>query len=182
MLYPGQRVQIDVKYVPTNCIKDKTWRRYYQYTAIDEYSRLRYLEAYQQADTFSSADFIAKTVHWFKGHGIYVQCVQTDNGFEFGSRSKKPDNDRPCLFELFLQQNHIEHKRIRPYTPRHNGKVERSHREDQKRLYDKAHFFSFEDFKTQLRKHNQRSNKMPMRPLNFLSPLDFLKRSSVQYV
>lgn len=181
MLYPGQRVQIDVKHVPRECIQDKTWGKYYQYTAIDEYSRLRYLQAYQQADTFSSADFIAKAVTWFKRHGIHVECVQTDNGSEFGSRSKSACNDRPCLFELFLQLNHIEHKRIKPYTPRHNGKIERSHREDQKRFYDKTHFFSFDDFKSQLRRHNQRSNHMPMRPLKFLSPVQFLSQT-VQYV
>ncbi|MGI6249824.1 MAG: integrase core domain-containing protein [Anaerolineaceae bacterium] len=110
-----------------------------------------------------------------------MECVQTDNGSEFGSRSKSACNDRPCLFELFLQLNHIEHKRIKPYTPRHNGKIERSHREDQKRFYDKTHFFSFDDFKSQLRRHNQRSNHMPMRPLKFLSPVQFLSQT-VQYV
>ena len=176
MLYPGQRVQIDVKHVPRECIQDKTWGKYYQYTAIDEYSRLRYLAAYQQADTFSSADFISKAVRWFSSHGIRIDCVQTDNGPEFTSHySKREGNDRPNLFQRYLSEHAIKYKRIKPYTPRHNGKVERSHREDQKRFYDRAKFFSFEDFQTQLRRHNQRTNKIPMRPLKFLSPLDYLK-------
>ncbi len=44
----------------------------------------------------------------------------------------------------------IRHKLIRPYTPRHNGKVERSHREDQKRFYSCHSFYSLEDFENSL--------------------------------
>ena len=41
----------------------------------------------------------------------------------------------------------------RPYTPRHNGKVERSHREDQKRFYSSHSFFDLDDFAKQLAVH-----------------------------
>jgi len=182
MRYAGQRVQVDVKAVPRECILDKSWKRYYQYTAIDEYSRLRYLEAFQTADTFSSALFIEHATAWFARKGIRIECVQTDNGFEFTKRFLKTKTDRnPSLFETILEQKGIKHKLIKPYTPRHNGKVERSHREDQKRLYNHARFYSFEDFKKQLRRHNQRTNHIPMRPLLFLSPIQFLKQT-VQYV
>jgi hypothetical protein len=158
MSYPGQRVQIDVKHVPRECIQDKEWKSYYQYTAIDEYSRLRYLEGYQQANTFSSADFINKVIRWFSRKGIRVECVQTDNGQEFTAHYlKKEGNLSKNLFEQTLEEYGIRHKRIKPYTPRHNGKVERSHREDQKRFYDHARFYSFHDFRSQLRRHNQRS-------------------------
>jgi transposase InsO family protein len=182
MRYAGERVQVDVKVVPKACIQDEDWKRYYQYTAIDEFSRLRYLEAFQTADTFSSAVFIEHAATWFARKGIRIECVQTDNGFEFTKRFLKTRQDRnPSLFETVLDQKGIRHKLIKPYTPRHNGKVERSHKEDQKRLYDHARFYSFEDFRQQLRRHNQRTNKIPMRPLNFLSPLQFLNQS-VQYV
>ncbi len=76
----------------------------------------------------------------------------------------------------------IRHKRIRPYTPRHNGKVERSHREDQKRFYDSHRFYSLADFRSQLAIHQRRSNSMPMRPLNWLSPQEFLLAFLVQDV
>lgn len=151
MQYPGQRVQIDVKFVPKECIQDKEWKNYYQYTAIDEYSRLRYLEGYQQANTFSSADFITKVIRWFGRQGIQIECVQTDNGQEFTAHyQKREDNLNKNLFEETLLAHGIRHKRIKPYTPRHNGKVERSHREDQKRFYDHARFYSFQDFRSQL--------------------------------
>lgn len=81
------------------------------------------------------------------------------------------------LFEVTVRELGICHKLIRPYTPRHNGKVERSHREDQKRFYSCHSFYSLEDFKKQLVVHNRRSNNFPMRPLNWLSPLEF----TVQY-
>jgi transposase InsO family protein len=180
MRYAGERVQVDVKVVPKACIQDEDWKRYYQYTAIDEFSRLRYLEAFQTADTFSSAVFIERAA--FARKGIRIECVQTDNGFEFTKRFLKTRQDRNLsLFETVLDQKGIRHKLIKPYTPRHNGTVERSHKEDQKRLYDHARFFSFEDFRKQLRRHNQRPNHIPMRPLNFLSPLQFLNQT-VQYV
>ena len=66
----------------------------------------------------------------------------------------------------------------RPYTPRHNGKVERSHREDQKRFYSCHTFYSLDDFAKQLAVHNRRSNNLPMRPLHWLSPNEF----TVQFV
>jgi len=182
MQYAGERIQVDVKVVPRGCIEDQNWKRYYQYTAIDEYSRLRYLEAFQTADTFSSATFIEHAISWFKQKGIQVECVQTDNGVEFTKRFlKTKDEQNKSLFETLLAQKGIRHKLIKPYTPRHNGKVERSHKEDQKRLYNRAKFYSFEDFKKQLRRHNQRTNNIPMRPLKFLSPVQFLSLN-VQYV
>ena len=62
MTYPGQRVQVDVKVVPRRCIADPELRLF-QYTAIDEFTRLRFLAAYPEQSTFSSADFLRKAVH-----------------------------------------------------------------------------------------------------------------------
>jgi len=182
MDHPGQRVQIDVKVVPRACRKNPDGEKYYQYTAIDEFSRLRYLGAFRQANTFSSEQFLMDMLAWFQKRGITVECVQTDNGYEFTKRFAKTREERnPTLFESRLEALGIRHKLIRPYTPRHNGKVERSHREDQKRLYSKGRFFDFMDFETQLHRHNQRSNNIPMRPLGFLSPIEFLE-DFVQHV
>ncbi len=56
-------------------------------------------------------------------------------------------NSKPTLFEKTLEQLNIRHKPIKPYTPRHNGKVERSHRKDNEGFYATHRFFSFVDFK-----------------------------------
>ena len=57
------------------------------------------------------------------------------------------------MFEGALNLLNIRHKLIRPYTPRYNGKVERSHRADQKRFYDTHSFYSLADFGEQLAVH-----------------------------
>jgi len=170
MIYPGQRVQIDVKVVPRRCIADPEFRLF-QYTAIDEFTSLRFLAAYPEQSTYSSADFLKRAVVWYARKGIQVECAQTDNGFEFTNRFSNSQRNLPTLFEATAQNLGIRHKLIRPYTPRHNGKVERSHREDQKRFYSCHAFYSLHDFETQLAVHNRRSNNFPMRPLAWLSPL-----------
>ena len=177
MQYPGQRVQVDVKVVPRKCIADPELRLF-QYTAIDEFTRLRFLTAYPEQSTYSSADFLQKLCKWYAGHGICVKCVQTDNGLEFTNRFSNTKRQLPTLFEATAARLGIQHKLIRPYTPRHNGKVERSHREDVKRFYESHSFYSLDDFARQLAAHNRRSNNIPMRPLSWLSPLEF----TVQHV
>ena len=177
MTYPGQRVQVDVKVVPRRCIADPELRLF-QYTAIDEFTRLRFLAAYPEQSSYSSADFLKRLVKWYARRGIRVECVQTDNGPEFTNHFLTGRQDRPSLFESTAAELGVCHKLIRPYTPRHNGKVERSHREDQKRFYSCHSFYSLDDFAKQLSVHNRRSNNFPMRPLNWCSPLEF----AVQYV
>jgi len=167
MYYPGQRVQVDVKFVPTVCIVGEAkGQKLYQYTAIDEFSRFRYVEAFSEANTYTSSMFLDNMLRAFK---FKVECVQTDNGFEFTKRFGG-DKSRPSLFEVNLKQRGITHKLIRPYTPRHNGKVERSHRKDNEYFYATHSFYSFEDFKKQLQIHNRKYNDFPMRPLKWQSP------------
>jgi transposase len=181
MTYPGQRVQIDVKVVPAHC-RAAGCPKLYQYTAIDEYSRLRYLGAYEEQNTYSSRDFLVRMVKWFKKRSIRVECVQTDNGFEFTNRFSQSKRDLPTFFESAASAMGVRHKLIRPYTPRHNGKVERSHREDQKRFYQAHKFYSLADYGAQLAVHHSRSNNIPMRPLGWLSPREFLQNYTVRYV
>ena len=78
MQYPGQRVQIDVKVVPRAFIADPQLRLF-QYTAIDEFSRLRFLAAYNEQSTYSSAVFLRRLTDFYKRKGFAVECVQTDN-------------------------------------------------------------------------------------------------------
>ena len=88
----------------------------FQYTAIDEFSRLRYLAAYEEQSTYSSAKFLKKAYAFFKRHGFTVECVQTDNGFEFTNRFAKSNRELITLFEKTAAELGIRHKQIRPYT------------------------------------------------------------------
>ena len=172
MIYPGQRVQIDVKYVPTSClVNEAKGKKFYQYTAIDEYSRFRYLEAFEEHSTYSSAIFLE---HLIEAFPFPIECVQTDNGMEFTKRLATTENPTPTLFEARLEQCGIRHKLIKPYTPRHNGKVERSHRKDNEYFYASHKFYSFDDFKKQLAVHSRKYNNFPMRPLNWHSPREYI--------
>ena len=179
MQYPGQRVQIDVKYVPATCLVGDAAidGGYYQYTFIDEYSRFRFLEAFKEHSSYSSAEFIR---HCVKKFPFTIECVQTDNGAEFTNCMNNTKTVRPSLFEKTLAELCIRHKRIKVYTPRHNGKVERSHRKDNEYFYASHKFYSFEDFQKQLAVWNRKYNNFPMRPLNWRSPKDVLSSFPAQ--
>ena len=170
MTHPGERVQIDVKYVPTNCLSKELRERgekYYQYTAIDEYTRQRVLWASKEHSTYASAQFIDIVINKFK---YKIECIQTDNGGEFTNRLNPHKTEMKTMFEKKLETLGINHKLIRPRTPRHNGKVERSHRKDQEMFYYKRVFVSFEDFKEKLRHWTREYNNFPMKPLGWKSP------------
>ena len=175
MHYPGQRIQIDVKFVPSAClVNEAKGKKFYQYTAIDEYSRWRFVEAFEEHSTYSSAQFLT---HLIQAFPMPIDCVQTDNGLEFTKRfAAYGGSDKLTLFQRKLQENGIKHKLIRPFTPRHNGKVERSHRKDNERFYATHTFYSFDDFSKQLQIYNRRDyNHFPMRPLGWKSPHTVLK-------
>ena len=170
MTHPGERVQIDVKYVPLKCltkeIKERDGR-YYQYTAIDEYTRQRVLWASKEHSTYASTEFLKVVQKKLK---YKIECVQTDNGFEFTNRLNSHETNKKTMFEEALKEAGIEHKLIKPKTPRHNGKVERSHRKDQEKFYYNKVFCSFEDFKNRLKYWEKEYNNFPMKPLKWLSP------------
>ena len=170
MSHPGERIQIDVKYVPTNCLtkdQQEAEEKYYQYTAIDEYTRQRVLWASKEHNTYASTQFVEVILKKFP---YKIECIQTDNGGEFTNKLNSQYTDKKTLFELKLESLGIRHKLIKPKTPRHNGKVERSHRKDQERFYFKRIFVSFEDFKEKLRHWAKEYNDFPMKPLGWKSP------------
>lgn len=184
--YPGQKLQIDVKYVPTECLSAEFKEKYigsklYQYTAIDEYSRYRILCGYREHNTYSSSLFLCQVVSTFKALGIEVKCVQTDNGMEFTKQFLAKDKNNHSMFEDTARRLKVKLKRIKPGTPKHNGKVERSHREDQKLFYSEMirlnHLITDEnDFKRRLKRHQDKTNNRPMKPLNFMSPKQVLEQ------
>ena len=180
--YPGQKIQIDVKYVPISCLvgsavedAKENGGYNYQYTFIDEYNRFRYLEAFKEHNSYSSSEFIK---HCVKRFPYTIECVQTDNGPEFTNRLNAQCSDRKTLFEVTLKELNIQHKLIKPYTPRHNGKVERSHRKDNEYFYANHKFYSFDDYQKQLAVWNRKYNDFPMRPLNWYSPKQMLSSFS----
>ena len=182
--YPGERVQIDVKYVPQECMSKELkdlGERYYQYTAIDEYTRLRYTYFCKEHTTYESAIFIDKAVKYFP---FKIELVQTDNGFEFTNRLSwnRFSRNKETKFEKRLREMGIKHHCIRPHTPTENGKVERSHRKDQERFYYNKVFLSLDDLREKGKKWRIEYNNFPMRPLNWLSPKEKLEEYNANQV
>ena len=168
--YPGQKVQIDVKYVPSYCVADG--RKYYQYTAKDECTRWTYREMYEEHSTYSSQQFLLSLVE----HAPFmIREVQTDNGSEFTKRLMSNDPNDKTLFEQELERMGIIYHRIRPATPRHNGKVERQHRTDEMRFYCHMRMYSLEDGRKQLARYQRQSNNNIMTCLGMRSPNQVLQ-------
>jgi len=154
----GQKWQIDVKYIPKYCDKSETKdEQKYQYTVIDEATRERFIFPYLEQNGSSSVDFVKRAILYF---GYAPEKIQTDNGREFTNPSWSGENTIH-LFDKFLNSLNIEHKLIRPHTPRLNGKVERSHRSDQESFYNYLKFKSFDELKKKMRDWNVRYNNRP---------------------
>lgn len=168
---PGQKVQIDVKFVPSWCIANG--KKYYQYTAIDECTRIVFREMYDEHSTYSSKDFLIKLIGAFP---FPIKEIQTDNGTEFTNALLVKKSTHKSLFEQALEDMDIMYHRIRIATPRHNGKVERQHRTDEKRFYRKMRMYNLADGRKQMEKYNKWSNTIPKICLNFESPNEVLAK------
>lgn len=163
--YPGQKVQIDVKFVPSYCVADGG--KYYQYTAVDECTRCCYREMYDEHSTYSSLDFLKKLIEFFP---FPIREIQTDNGTEWTNALMVKSADHKTLFEQYLEDNDIIYNRIRVATPRHNGKVERQHRIDEARFYKKMRMYSLDDGRKQLKAYTFKSNRISKSCLKYRSP------------
>ena len=173
ILIPGEKVQVDVKEVPYNCLRGKVLRdgkHLYQWTAIDECTRVRFIYGFEEHTPENSVKFLRMLI---KAFPFKIQTIQTDNGTEF--TYKYISEDTECPFDIELRKLGIEHKLIPPRTPWHNGKVERSHRNDQRYFYDWETFRSVEELNVKLAEHLRWSNNKPMRTLESKSPLQVLK-------
>jgi len=168
--YPGQKVQVDVKYVPNECVVGSN--RYYQFTAVDEHSRWTYRQMYDEKSSYSAKQFLEELI----SRALFAICmIQTDNGVEFTNALLISKSNHKTLFEQALEDRGIAYKRIRIATPKHNGKVERMHRTDQMRFYDKLKMFSLADGRNQLAAYQKRSNSYIMTCLDLKSPSEVLE-------
>lgn len=121
---PGHRVQVDVKFIeplPAARGKSKRPKRYYQYTAIDDCTRIRVLRIYDRNNQKTAIQFLDYVLEKLP---FQVEVIQTDNGAEFKGG-----------FHWHVIDRGIGHAYIKPATPRLNGKVERSHRIDAEEFY-----------------------------------------------
>jgi transposase InsO family protein len=155
---PGHRLQMDVKFLERI---PGTRKRLYQFTAIDDCTRIRVLKVYDACTQATAINFLNEVVRRLP---FRIHVVQTDNGAEFQSH-----------FHWHLEALDIQHVYIRPRTPRLNGKVERSHRVDDQEFYqlldqrgisDDIHLFNeklreWEDYYNYHRPHGALDGQTP---------------------
>lgn len=167
--YPGQFVEIDVKYVPLECIGFKSnHTRYYQITAIDLYSRKRILKLVNENSTYETSKML-KTLE--KEFGFKIRTVQTDNGKEFCNDREQ----KKSAFEKALKYLDIEYIRTRPYSPWQNGVVERSHKIDNELFYSKRRFKSEKEMYKSFKRYSVRTNNIARRVLGFKTPNEIVE-------
>ena len=153
---PGHHVQVDVKFLFFNDKQGKRIKRF-QYTAIDDCTRIRALKIYEKHTQSSSIDFINHVVQKFP---FRIKTIRTDNGHEFQTR-----------FHWHVADMGMLHVYIKPATPRLNGKVERSHLTDQREFYQvldytgdvnlRKKLAQWEDYYNFLRPHAAHLGKTP---------------------
>lgn len=172
MNYPGQRVQVDVKYMPKMRLKGRPEPyQEYQYTAIDDCTRLRFVKTYEDLCSANSVNFARRMIGFFP---FPIEEVQTDHGIEF-TYIFMPHVQKPHPFDEFLEQRGIRHKLIPIATPKQNGKVERSHRTDDEEFYNQRAFRKPAKRRRELARHIEYYNRQrPNQALGWLTPLEKL--------
>lgn len=154
----GVKWQMDVKYVPLECGRGiYRTERCYQYTMIDEATRERFLYPYKEKSGYSTVDFVKRAIVAF---GYLPETIQTDNGTEF-TNPRGTGGGKVHIVDKLLNRLKIHHKLIRVYTPRHNGKVERSHRTDSENFYRFLKFSTYEELCEKMRDWCNRYNNCP---------------------
>lgn len=173
LLVPGEKVQVDVKEVPYCCLKGSAKRdgkHFYQWTAIDECTRVRFVYGFEEHTPENSVKFLELLQEAFP---FQIQTIQTDNGTEF--TYKFISDTEICPFDKALEAAGIAHVLIPPRTPWRNGKVERSHRNDQRYFYNWEKFSNVNELNAKLKKHLHWSNHKIMRTLGNKNPIELLR-------
>jgi transposase InsO family protein len=117
---PGHHIQADVKIVSLRAPDGHRVRRF-QYTAIDDATRVRALRIYSRHNQANAITFIDYVIEKFP---FRIHTIRTDRGHEFQAQ-----------FHWHVEDRGIRHVYIKPRSPELNGKVERSHRSDQEEFY-----------------------------------------------
>jgi transposase InsO family protein len=160
---PGHHIQVDVKFLTLETGEGRKIRRY-QFTAIDDATRVRALKIYQRHNQQSAIDFIDYVVDKFP---FRIHTVRTDRGHEWQAQ-----------FHWHVEDKGIRHVYIKPRSPQLNGKVERSHRTDQEEFYQLLAYTDdvdlnkklaeWEDFYNLHRPHGAHSGKTPYEALKIM--------------
>jgi transposase InsO family protein len=158
---PGHQIQVDVKFLKFEGKDGKSVKRY-QYTAIDDATRVRALKIYDRHNQSNAIDFINTIIEKFP---FRIREVRTDNGHEFQAQ-----------FHWHVEDLGIRHAYIKPASPQLNGKVERSHRTDEQEFYQLLTYTDDVDLRARLSEWEQFYNlSRPHGAFNGKAPYEILR-------
>lgn len=158
---PGHQIQVDVKFLKF-IDKNKRMVKRYQYTAIDDATRVRALKIYPRHNQKNACDFIDYVIGQFP---FRICEIRTDRGHEFQAK-----------FHWHVEDKGIRHVYIKPRSPQLNGKVERSHRSDQEEFYQLLNYVDDVDLNKKLTEWENFYNfSRPHGAFNGLTPYEILR-------
>jgi transposase InsO family protein len=171
---PGEKIQIDVKYVKLVDEKakrlQKAYRWVYQYTAIDVATGIKCKLIYENIGPDSSVSFLEKVRLFYP---FLIKIIQTDNGLEFTYRLN-PEINIEHKFTTQCRLYGYQHNLIPPAYPRANSHVERTHRIDKEEVYNGKTFKSLTELaKVNLSSLKYFNEKRPQKSKHFMPPLKF---------
>lgn len=170
---PGELLEMDVKYVP-GAIQGL---KYYQYTVIDTATRWRHLEVFDEQSTFHAICMMEIVQTKFP---YPIQAIKTDNHSIFTNyylgTNKRSDLSIKTVHALdqWCANNNTTHYLIDPGKPAQNGTVERSHREDEEKFYQRNTFKTKIDLKRKIRQWNEYYNDLEHCSLDGRTPNEVL--------
>lgn len=165
---PGERLQMDVKFVP--CLVEG--KKAYTFVAIDECTRWRYAKTYLGLNPNWTIDFLD---HLVANCPFPIHAIQTDNGIEFTFRLLPHVDPEKHPMHAWCKNHKIIHQCIPPGLKELNGKVERSHRVDADYFYGRAPTTSIETFNRSLRQWiNHYNHARPHGGIGYMTPMEKL--------
>ena len=170
---PGELLEMDVKYVP-GAIKGL---KYYQYTVIDTATQWRHLEVFDEQSTHHAIKMMEIVREKFP-HPI--KAIKTDNHSTFTNyylgANHRSDLTVKTIHALdqWCAKHHIIHYLIDPGKSAQNGTVERSHREDEEKFYQRNTFTSVKRLKQKIRLWNEYYNDLEHCSLDGKTPNEVL--------
>lgn len=167
---PGQKVQVDVKYVPW-AKGQKRSQRLYQYSAKDLFTKSRLILCYPELSAQNSVDFLERALRFFP---FPIRCFQTDNGIEFTFAFLQTDREHPL--DTFCKAHGIKHALIPVAMPRYNGQVERGHRTDMEEFYRRSSYTNLKSLAPKIQRYTAYYNHhRPHMAIDMLTPLQKLR-------
>lgn len=163
---PFEMVHLDIKYVGN--IKGQG--RVFQFTAVDDATRIAYAKLYRRKTALNSLSFLKEVTELSE---LRIQSILTDNGLEFTNIRGAPGSH---IIDEFCLKNNIKHKLTRKRRPQTNGKVERFHRTVGEEFYNRNFYLTLDDMEKGLEKYVEYYNKFrPHMGLTGLTPYEKLK-------